>query len=730
MPAPQVPNIASNSWDDRDFQSEKFLSVTSACLEMGSCLGISSETCKRVEQRVLENPHSTPITPITPIGAEVGFSHQDVTSYLGSTLPGAKFLALVCPLVTAFDPVECAEVLAGVMECYPKVKEGRHPGAGAIVPLVSAIDARCELSGFAEHVVDYEILFTRRFRDKVKPRPCKTPSPKAILRLIYLLQMGDLLNTKLKSVNICAGVCLPWIAAFIHWWLDIKLEMEPLDDYDESFGAFKTEKGVHITLGALLNESEFDQIEITAFRYSPLARNRQSFESGRLESYGGLVAIKSYFSLMLNAFQLDQGDAAEETEEVIPYALNDAYIRLRLCSERCISPRKLCDLATRIAHSKRPGGDLRVVSSRFEPFPERSTVKKILHLVKGCEGESMHDWKSGSRSRPAPPPTLEPRTIFAEQIAQIVATILALSLFYNPEELLIRPDPFVWRTFQTRPSTIISAIKKAFTGEDASCDVMEWHRICRKLAGDRGGEAQEGEQQKQWETIIACFAGQVVWPAITFGLEIPKHESYLRLHWRRGHVRLKSFPQVYSRVIGVNSRIDPGDVSQGEPELPLGPVEFKMEDEKSSGARGRVLLCSMVRQSVHGSGTVEANPCDVFKSLSSAEQLRWCPHADIDTDTDANIGTEDESDVVSSGIRTPDELPHGLDEIGETKLGTVAIVPAVDNDRLRFFALATSTGAHVAVGYEACDKCCIKFCTKFGINVLVTSKEGVEEDED
>ncbi|KAI4862385.1 hypothetical protein F4820DRAFT_463685 [Hypoxylon rubiginosum] len=704
---------------------------------MASSLGISATTCNEVETHVLANHEPT---HIDSIDVEISFSPNDVTSYLGQTPAGPQLLALVCTLVTAFNPFESAQVLAGLMKFFPM--EEKKCTAEEIAPLISAMKGRCELSKFAECVVNCETMLTC----VASARPGKAPGPEGVIKLIKMLYyLQNNTQPKLESVEISSSLCLPWIAAFIYWWFR---------DNDSTFGVFRYKvNNVHITLKFPADNSNPELVEIREL-FQQGEYSITKFDLGRAENYGGLVPIKTYFSLMLHAFKIDQGQAYEAAIKAIPYALYYASKRLTMCSTGCVSDNdwgRPCDLATRLTAAKtnmeEHRRDFGVSSSRFEPFPERQAINEILRLVEGCEEQHMqpldrkkeitildvrevyeflesetydsdgNDWQRSFQPQSARLKSVEPNTIFVEQITHIVATILALSLFRDPENLLVRPEPFIWQSFDPEPSTVITAIRTVLNNEEACCDAMEWHRICRKLAG----EYQE-EQGQQRETIISCFSGQAVWPAITFEFEIPENdESYLRLIWCRGNMSYGSSGRTYSRVVGIDSHINPNDDSQGS----LGEFKIKF-DRESEGSRSRTLLCSMVRLSTNGADVVEANPCGVFKSLSSAERLRECPkgcghspRAPPGILSGTHAGTGDDSSTGPVTIyRTPEDLV-----LGSLHPGTVVIVHAGDDDRLRFFALATSVAAHIAVGQGvgqgACCACYVNFCEKFGIDILV-----------
>ncbi|KAI0835206.1 hypothetical protein F5Y06DRAFT_276971 [Hypoxylon sp. FL0890] len=794
------------TWDDPNFTSHitpDHLKITSVCEEFGNLLGICSETCEQVKRQVLAE---SKLDPLPALKVRIGFSEHDVVRYLGSRPGGQMFLALVCALVTAFDPWESAQILATLIEWHLEQKE-RCPLAEHIHPLLSAINARCQLSGFAEHIVDYEIIISGELRDRGHHaaslgRLEKTPGIEAVIKLVDLLvfiQAETLNERKVKAFSVYAGSCAPWIAALVRWWLHMEPPMVVGTGSSRSDTFRHGEVKVGIILVFQTEGHTPEDIKIKRF-CSGTDRDDWHLGLGRAKQYGGLVRIETYFRLMLNAFRLDRGQANLAAVEVIPFALTEARKRLTMCSEGCVVRDRWgapCETTTDLSSKKAKlrqqsgtsGTDVHKISTdRFEPFPERRDINTILRLVDGCGGKHMQDlrskqmgmamaihdhpqaslflgqmrfaydlaeWeKGGFRSQLRAMVEPSATTIFDEQMAHIVAMILALSLFRNPEQLLVRPDPFIWKDPEIEPSTVISAICRLFRKQEACCDVMEWHRVCRKLAGESWDEAPEENYRERQQTILSCHGGQLVWPVILFSRVLPAEgESYLRLHWRRGAIYDEATRRPYQSVIGVDNRTEPETVSQSVFEI---PSRLAISDMSASQSHikvlrkvdGAVLRCAMAR--FLGSRNFRANEClvdpsGVFRTLASAERIGMCLHnPDVPMDIAVPMDTDVGSPSALPGVYlcSPEEaMPwywdwankaddqdaarRGLDALlkyarsDRDRPGAVAVVPATDNDEMRLFALSKPVGAHVAVRQRACLACCVKFCKEFGFGILV-----------
>ncbi|OTA68053.1 hypothetical protein K449DRAFT_461984 [Hypoxylon sp. EC38] len=801
------------AWDDPDFTSrinQDHLQVTSACEKFGSMLGICSETCKQIQSRVLADGEPTSVAALKVI---IGFSEHDVVRYLGSKPGGRKFIALACALVTAFNPSECAQVLARLLECHLERGERRCPTAEQLCSLMSAINARCQLSGFAEHIVDYEIMISHGLRDRdhnaASPRRLgNTPSVEAVVKLIellVLLQAGTFKDRKLKAFSVYTGSCAPWIAALVRWWFHKEPLMFTEVEPSRSEKLAKGQIRVGIKLVFPPNENTLDAIKIRGY-YSERDWQDWNFGLSQARQYGGLVQISTYFRLMLCTFRLDRGQANKAAVEIIPFALSEARKRLTMCSEGCVSRDRWgapCVTTTDLGSTKAKLRQLqqqrsgtsgvdahKIYTDKFEPFPERRDINNVLRLIDGCEGKHMQDlrskqmdmamlihdhpqaaaflgqkkyeseladWMKG-RFRSQFSPMIAPgaMTIFDEQMAHIAATILALSLFRDPEGLLVRPDPFIWKDPELKPSTVISAICRVFRKREACCDVTEWHRVCRKLAGDQRHEAQD-EQQYWWQqqhSIILCHSGQAVWPVILFSGTLPGDgESYLRLRWHRGCIYDENTRTPYRSVVGVDTRITPDTVSQSVYEIPSRLTISEMSASSSRvkvlrAEKDGVLRCALAKCLINGISKTYVDPSGVFRTLASAERIGMCPHnpdvpmeMSVPMDTDAGTpaplpevylcSPDDAMPWYWGWVHRADNKDAGMRGLGpllqwvrsETssgdRPGAVAIVPAAGNDEMRLFALAKPVGAHVAVRQRACLACCVKFCREFGFDILV-----------
>ncbi|KAI8963119.1 hypothetical protein F5Y11DRAFT_365418 [Daldinia sp. FL1419] len=748
-------NMDSNSVLDKDISS-----VIRVCENLGGLLGICDEAREETKELALAD-HKHIALP--SLGLTIGFPRQGVLRYLGNRSGGQSFLALVSALVTVFDPQECAQIIANLMRRHLKYEEAKYPAAEQLYPLLETINANCSFSSFASHVVDCEIILShelrkRHYDDTFLHRLSKVPDTDVVAKMTELLlldQAEHLDEDKPKAITVQAECCVPWIVVFVRWWLRKCPTVYLWDGQSpecETLIQGETKIGIKLVLPKQEDAPEYVKIRAV---YSQLCWTEWNFHHNRAKHYNGLVPIPTYFRLMLNAFKLDQGQANKAAIEVIPYALLKARRCLTMCSEGCVSRTRLgtpCRTTTDIAGKKsrlwqQSQEDEKEAVSAGEAL-KRTEINDILRLVSGCEGKRMQDlrgkqmglpiyghkqvaaflkqkryenerneWMKGFRSQ-LPLNQADPTTIFLEQMAHIVATILALSLFRNSEGLMVRPDPYIWQNTELAPST------------EACCDVTEWHRGQPDI--------------KSGNTIMSYGSGQVVCPGVIVDWKLPEiDESYLRLYY----------------VVAMNSQLTSDPLFRGATAIPPGPMTADAASIQNSQygfstlprpQDKKALECCMLRSLEHEGGMISSaalDPTGVFKCLASAERIESCPHDEktpmelITTNIlhDKGVTPTGFSDVY---VCAPDDvLPwlrdwaqraddeqvaqQGLSELLERVRGaggppgTVAVVPTAADDRLRVFTLAKPVGAHLAIRGHACLACCVNFCKYFGFDVLV-----------
>ncbi|KAI0007334.1 hypothetical protein F4779DRAFT_619684 [Xylariaceae sp. FL0662B] len=733
------------------------------CGELGDILVTCNETCKKIQNTI---DTGLKPSPLRDLGAVIGFSEYDCAAFLrqstsiGGSDAGLKFLALASALVTAFDPAESAEVLLLVIKkLIPQ--RAQHPTVAQLYQIMDSVEGRCNLLGFANEVVQYETKITnllrqRGYKGDTRGRLATIPPKEVIVKLVELftqlkLRTGDSGN---DTILIHAYSCAPWIAAFVDMcYGETPLVLVVPPDQGKITGW----TGLRICIAVKPTDDATRRVQITPNTTKP-DPSSWLFSLSSNKYYGGVVNVKRYFQLLFTAFKLDQGQANKAAVEAIPHALYQARYGLTMCFEGCVNRARggeLCETTKNIMEWKSTGNNRTICSNRFEPFPSNADIRKVLQLIKGLENAHMKppnrigpvfslpqvesflvhqnfeqeraEWQAEISRQPGV--GIGPVAIFEEQIAHIVATILAISLFKQAEMIMLNPDTHIWTCPELVPSTIISAIRNTFRRGEGCCDVTEWHRACRILTGQRPNVQ---EQECSLVDAFTCYRGQVICPAVLDKMSIPgPDESYLTLHWARGDLKVNN--KRHQRFVGRDTRSPRyfNDKPQYEPlerfdynMYPSAAVDYQLLDPRIRGIRQ---LSLTIRDGTLNYG-LYADPCGAIKNLASAERLDRCahePNAPLDMRKFSGLKihichpTETLPWWNEWARRASEEELSGLRVDKASLEYALYIVPVSGIDSLRLYALSKPVGAHIAVRQNACVSCCIEFCMETGLNILV-----------
>ncbi|KAI0555446.1 hypothetical protein F4679DRAFT_578831 [Xylaria curta] len=191
-----------------------------ACEQFGNTLAISQETRLKIERTVLPTPE--PVS-LQFLKVKVGFLKHDCAVHLGSNQAGLRFLALAAALVSSLPPFECAQALASMLEATTTDKQ-YLPTTRHLTDLMSSLEGRCRLAGFADVVYGYHSVINGVARAKGLPvyedEP-RAPDSKGLTTLIDIFrQMQRIGEHEIESVVVEAFASAAWIAAFSKWSLE------------------------------------------------------------------------------------------------------------------------------------------------------------------------------------------------------------------------------------------------------------------------------------------------------------------------------------------------------------------------------------------------------------------------------------------------------------------------------------------------------------------------------
>ncbi|KAI0447766.1 hypothetical protein F4803DRAFT_497434 [Xylaria telfairii] len=191
-----------------------------ACEQFGNTLAISRETRRKIEHTVLPTPE--PVS-IRFLKAKVGFLKHDCAVQLGSNQAGLRFLALAAALISSLRPIDCAEALMPMLEATT-TNERYLPTTRHLMDLMSSLEGRCRLAGFADVVFGYHSIIKGVARAQGLPvceDHLRVPDPTGIATLIDVFrQMQRIGEDEIESIAVEACASAAWIAAFSKWSLE------------------------------------------------------------------------------------------------------------------------------------------------------------------------------------------------------------------------------------------------------------------------------------------------------------------------------------------------------------------------------------------------------------------------------------------------------------------------------------------------------------------------------
>ncbi|TRX93148.1 hypothetical protein FHL15_006016 [Xylaria flabelliformis] len=191
-----------------------------ACEQFGNTLAISQETRLKIERTVLPTPE--PVS-LQFLKIKVGFLKHDCAVQLGSNQAGLRFLALAAALVSSLPPFTCAQALASMLEATTTDKQ-YLPTTRQLTDLMSSLEGRCRLAGFADVVYGYRSVINGVSRPKglsVYEGEPHVPDSKGLTTLIDVFrQMQRIGELEIESVVVEAFASAAWIAAFSKWSLE------------------------------------------------------------------------------------------------------------------------------------------------------------------------------------------------------------------------------------------------------------------------------------------------------------------------------------------------------------------------------------------------------------------------------------------------------------------------------------------------------------------------------
>ncbi|KAI0470125.1 hypothetical protein F4859DRAFT_119862 [Xylaria cf. heliscus] len=191
-----------------------------ACEQFGNTLAISQETLLKIERTVLPTPE--PIS-LQFLKVKVGFSKHDCAVQLGSNQAGLRFLAIAAVLISCLPPFSCAQALMPMLEATTTNKQ-YLPTTRHLKDLMSSLEGRCRLAGFADVVYGYRSIINGVARARglsVYEGEPQVPDSKTLTTLVDTFrEINRVAELEIESVVIEVRDSAAWIAAFSKWSLE------------------------------------------------------------------------------------------------------------------------------------------------------------------------------------------------------------------------------------------------------------------------------------------------------------------------------------------------------------------------------------------------------------------------------------------------------------------------------------------------------------------------------
>lgn len=708
-----------------------------ACERFGNTLAMSQMACDCIESKVLPTPA---YAPIRFLHALVGYSRDDAATQLGRSQAGIQFLSLAAALISTMG------IFRGSKSIWPMLKESardKHllPRPTQVQDLLAKLEARCNYAGF----MDLALSWQSKLRQKMSElghSPESTikssfyPAPDGLVKLVDAFrQLSRIGDASVTRVSIRTTSCAPWVAAFTEWCLGT-LPSIFVDDGGQLH--IEPNSKVIITTSTGIGEDTCPGFEVTT--HHDLESIKELAVSGIMGPWNGPSSISKYGRWLFQTYGFETSSSSTSSilREVLPSAVHQVLMSLQLSRFKQFDHTVSLDQWPFIeAQPGRPRIDQELQKLRLDPFPGIPAVANVLGLLTDGEILRLHPLEAGTLVLELPQARTHLRELsgtcgcvdcaklhpinavsgsgnmfkrcdrqqFIHQLSVVVADVLALSLFYCPEDLQIHfPIPQHSETknpFKKAVETII------MEGSPTHCEFPEVLNWALALAGHA-----VSKEIKDMNWVMSCYAGQAVWPTVYDTNIVTKH-GFLALSSLRGELTYEG--ERYKVVKGsdegfamMNPRQDIFEVPVLKPDNLLPGLEACWRLKVGDG----VLNGSMGLKGMDGRyGYVNISPSIILANLASALLVEDCQHA-----SDAVLASEDRF-CSFTGPVNPTQPAYLSKDKNYMKIGVVAVDGA---DDLRLFSAACGDNiAPIVLRRSACLLCCLDVCRKTRFPVLV-----------
>ncbi|KAL6798621.1 hypothetical protein J3E68DRAFT_400324 [Trichoderma sp. SZMC 28012] len=649
-----------------------------------------------------------------------------------------RFLCLAAALVTSVGSFDGANAIITMMNDFKLHEKQVIPTPRQLVDILKSLEAKSAFCGFAELMVQWEIhlrqeVFPRAFDPMAETRDASSqerldlarklilkghPPPHIIARIVDAFKTVAIVKYRaIAEVEIKVGTGAAWVLAFTQWCfgtppaLFLEVPVDGGHTYERISGS--PASLVKVTIPAP-SSNEFTEIVVR----SGVKLSSENLTPAVNSDCYGMVCIETYGQWLLHEFGFADESSRQLLYELLRFAIPE------------ILPKLTCGKFGRLGQNSGLVGNYSVSDplefnhptalpdiSKLEKIcniitgktivPQKFTirqdatlvVRKLVkdHLEKECRCADCHgrDGKSTSKSETCPVQE------FYLNFSTILVDILALSLFENPESLLVRPSHDRHNADQLK-YTVCEVLRD---GEPRVFDdghLLQWARAMVGHVYD----------DKDRRLIVTSGRGQVVYPSV-YEYQRIERVGYLRLSHFRGVLKYEG--DVYNVVASLD--IGAHNVSD-EPEQPiyegnqnpgiLRPMNLfdhiSVSWEAFTQDLGEIRAFLLIH--TRGSNSIAARNLSLFiTALKDTFFYEDCQHDGRSWLEEADRFTTIQSPW-SEAVAENDENSH------------VRIIAVDGSEDLRLLALLHANGP-VVLRRDACLRCCLDLCRRTATRRLI-----------
>lgn len=666
-----------------------------ACEKFGNTLAICSETCTKVERTVAVTPKPAVVRFLQ---ATVGYSMDDCAIYLSKSLAGLQFLSLAAALVTSMN-LSHASISLDQMLRDSATDKTLLPTRGQLQTLLGSLDGRCQSAGFADTVIGWQIMLDQLGFSSPplhgQPRILNKnqalgvlPPPDGISKLVDLFrQLRRVGDASMTGASIHATACAPWVIAFTKWCLGI-----PPSLLQQDGKIILEQSGSQVTVILDPSSSRYYDFDISIQHTIGSPTELLLAQSSPDAMWSGMISVSSLAKYRMQDYGFTTSESLYAIKEACAYTLG------KLIRKSNLPPLK-------------EGKDDGIVSLQTNLFPKEGDILRALTICLGDDTPlAAFYWKDQDLPNTSSHRLKHPATTydFESRISEIAVIILLVSLFQQPEKMLVHSNFFSQK------------LTKAFgkhARDDNPSNLLAGFGLQDVLS--LIGHKNNHDAKLPW--VMSCNRGQAVYPAILESNVIGQRGSF-SLVWMKGNLQYKGDNYECVRSAALLPRPERPALTLDKRVEVLGPCNLFPDlqlDWKVTPSDKDLHITLGIRKghsTMYHSGV---DPNAFLDSLADAVFAEVCPHP-----RSTKLARPDQNCVFAE----PGFSDLHLERSNvKNNVADVYIFPVDGSQSMRFLTLVMSGGwgrrgrwgRLLVIRKDACLGCCIALCRKLGRNFLL-----------